>query len=134
MAGDVSVNVPVQPGFNSTFQSKNGIVGKDLSRRATLVQLAAKAQVGVRTGMLKRDITKNWTNGVGGDLAIRVGSTRRYAEWHHEGTRPHVIRPKNAKVLRWTNKQGKSVFARVVHHPGTKPNRFLTDNLHLAVR
>lgn len=125
--------VPVNPGFDATFKSRDGVVGRDLSRRATRVQLAAKAQAGVRTGMLKRDITKNWINGKRGDLAIKVGSTRSYALLHHEGTRPHVIRAKNAKALRFTNSRGDVVFARSVQHPGTRANRYLKDNLHLAV-
>jgi hypothetical protein len=126
--------VPVQPGFDRTFRSRDGIVGRDLSRRATRVQLAAKAQTGVDTGMNKRDITKNWINGRGDDLAIKVGAARHYSLMHHEGTRPHVIRPKNAKVLRFVNKRGDVVFARSVNHPGTRPNRYLADNLHLALR
>jgi hypothetical protein len=40
------------------------------------------------------------------------------------GTNPHEIRPRNKKVLKF-EVRGKTVFARVVHHPGTKPNNFL---------
>lgn len=46
-----------------------------------------------------------------------------YALYVHEGTRPHEIRPKNKKVL--ANKRTGQVFGKVVHHPGTQPNRFL---------
>lgn len=55
-----------------------------------------------------------------------------------EGTRPHTIRPRNKSVLSWpasssgrrlsgrarTN-SGRRIFAKVVHHPGTKPAPFL---------
>jgi hypothetical protein len=123
-----------QPGFNNTFQSRDGLVGRDLSTRATRVQLAAKAQTGVRTGANKRDITKQWTSTSGTTLTIKVGAARPYSLAHHEGTRSHVIRAKNAKALRFMNKAGDVVFARGVMHPGTRPNRYLTDNLHLAVR
>lgn len=126
--------VPMQPGFDEVFRSRDGIVGRDLSNRATRVQLAAKAQTGVRTGMLKRDITKTWVRGTPPDLAIRVGASVKHALIHHDGTKPHVIRPKNAKALRFTNKRGDVVFARAVNHPGTRPNRYLADNLHLATR
>lgn len=128
------IRVPVQPGFDHTFRSRDGAVGRMLSTRATRVQLAGKAQAGVRTGALKRDITKRWIRGRGKDLAIAVGSSVRHAHLHHEGTRPHLIRPKNAKALRFMNANGDVVFARVVRHPGTRANRFLSDNLHLAVR
>jgi hypothetical protein len=125
------INVPDQPGWDQVFANRNSAVGRDLSNRATRVQLAAKAQAGVRTGALKRDITKNW---VGRGLTIRVGSSRPYALMHHEGTRPHIIRPRRAKALRWVNPRGEVVFAQVVRHPGTHPNRYLEDNLQLAVQ
>ena len=41
------------------------------------------------------------------------------------GTKAHDIRPKNAKVLRF-EVQGKIVFCKLVHHPGTKENPYIT--------
>ena len=41
------------------------------------------------------------------------------------GTKPHDIRPKTKKVLRFKVK-GEVVFARIVHHPGTKANPYIT--------
>lgn len=47
------------------------------------------------------------------------------------GTKQHVIRPRKGKFLVFTPKGGgKKVFARVVHHPGTKPNNFLLKALN----
>jgi hypothetical protein len=42
-----------------------------------------------------------------------------------EGTRPHVIRARNAQALHfyWA-KMGQDVFFKSVQHPGTKPNDF----------
>lgn len=48
----------------------------------------------------------------------RVGTNLFYAEWLEDGTKPHVIRPRNAKTLRFKGRSG-IVFAKVVHHPGT---------------
>lgn len=60
--------------------------------------------------------------------SIWVGSELPYAIFHHEGTRPHVIEAKNAKFLRFRSRQsGEFVFRKRVNHPGTQPNRFLTD-------
>jgi hypothetical protein len=127
-------------GMYEVFQSQDGEVGRDLSNRATRDQLAARRPEGKDTHMLERSIVKRWDRGrVGtgagrrGDLVAIVGSDRWYALLHHEGTRPHVIQPKNPMgVLRFV-KDGRVVFARVVHHPGTRPNRYLSDNLPLAV-
>ncbi|MGW3565136.1 hypothetical protein ACWDSL_14795 [Streptomyces sp. NPDC000941] len=40
------------------------------------------------------------------------------------GTRPHIIRPRRSKVLRF-DVDGRTVFAAYVRHPGTRPNNFL---------
>lgn len=42
------------------------------------------------------------------------------------GTKPHVITPKRGRYLVFTPKGASGpVYARVVHHPGTKANNFL---------
>lgn len=47
------------------------------------------------------------------------------------GTKKHDIRPKKGKFLVFTPKGGGGkVFARIVHHPGTKPNNFLLKALN----
>ena len=57
---------------------------------------------------------------------MKIGSDVRHALWHHEGTRPHAI--VGRRVLRFV-KNGKVVFAHKVAHPGTRPNKYLSDNL-----
>lgn len=126
--------VPVQPGYDWTFRSPEGVVGRDLHRRGKRVETAAQRQAGSRRGTLRRDITTEWTNTSGDILTIRVGSSNvPHALMHHQGTRPHVIFPVHGKVLRFVNKAGNVVFAKVVHSPGTRGNHYLTDNLKLAV-
>lgn len=56
-----------------------------------------------------------------------------YAEFVNDGTRPHIIRPKNAKALRF-RVGGQVVYARVVHHPGTRGTRFLDRALRDVLR
>lgn len=56
--------------------------------------------------------------------SVTIGSDVFYAPYVHDGTRPHVIRPKRGKALRFVI-GGQVVFARVVQHPGTRPNPFL---------
>ena len=48
-----------------------------------------------------------------------------------QGTKPHEIRPVRRKMLRF-EVHGKVVYARVVHHPGTKPNNFLLKALIIS--
>jgi hypothetical protein len=48
------------------------------------------------------------------------------------GTKAHLIRPRNAKMLRWFNESGEKVFRKSVRHPGQSADPWLapaiTDN------
>lgn len=48
-----------------------------------------------------------------------------YAGYVEFGTQPHEIRPKNAKALRFMI-GSKVVYARVVHHPGTRAAHYVS--------
>lgn len=56
-----------------------------------------------------------------------------YAVFVHWGTRPHVIGPKNKKVLRWSGPNG-FTFSRHVNHPGYKGDPYLTNAARDAMR
>jgi hypothetical protein len=107
-----------------------GPVGRDLNKRARRVMTAAKAQVGVDTGRLKQSIHVRNHNRTMTGQSIQVGSPVSYALAHHNGTRPHLIVPKTAKVLRFTA-GSRVIYTHSVRHPGTRPNKYLTDNLYL---
>lgn len=47
------------------------------------------------------------------------------------GSKPHIIRPVNAKVLRFQTK-GSVVFAKFVNHPGNDPNPFIDRAIDLT--
>jgi hypothetical protein len=136
-------------------RSRGREVVRDLIRRGTAVQQGARRQirlghVGVggqaaRRGRINlRDTVHvrlvnggNYRGFLGksepSEPVVIVGSEDPIAYLHHEGTRPHVIVPRTAPMLVfWSNRAGRVVYARKVLHPGTRPNRFLTDNLHLA--
>lgn len=105
---------------------------RDLDRRATLVQAAARQRVGKRTRKLERSIVKR----PGADATsayVDVVAEQPYARMHHDGTGPHLITPRYRKVLRFPAGSG-VVFAYRARHPGTRPNRFLTDVLFVAGR
>jgi hypothetical protein len=84
----------------------------------------------LRDSIVKRIQT---TGGGRGMPRVIVGSSHPIALIHHEGTRPHIIVPVKAKALRFPGAAPSGfIFAKRVNHPGTKPNRYLTDNLHLV--
>ena len=65
-----------------------------------------------------------------------IGADRQrapHAVFVHWGTRPHIIRPKNKKALRWAGGGG-FIFARFVNHPGYKGDPFLVNAANQAMR
>lgn len=118
-----------EPALRKLLKSPDGAVGRHLRKKGKLVELAAKRQVGVRTGALRSSIHMRHGRDVRGQY-VMVGSKLPYAKMHHEGTKPHMIFPNKAPILRFT-KRGQVIYAHAVAHPGTKANKYLTDNLKL---
>lgn len=122
--------VPDRNGIRYTFREKDGPVGRYAQGMGRTLTSLAKRQVGVRTRALQRSITYRVYNRRSSvnDLRIQVGSDNKIALLHHKGTKPHTIKPRYKKALRF-QQHGKIVFAHIVKHPGTRANRYLTDNL-----
>ncbi len=107
-------------------------VGEGLREGAELVEQSAKREHGYtdRSGDLTRSIEAQPVTGAfyahnqGADVSADAG----HAKFVHGGTKPHVIRARKAKALRF-QAGGKTVFARSVNHPGTEPEPFLTEAL-----
>lgn len=129
----------IQPAWDFLRFSKYGIVGRDMTRRGHYIAMRARAQVGVDSGALRRTIRQETYNGRslsrGPYTRVSAGDTKtRYALMHHEGTRPHEIKPTGRKSVLKFNVGGKTVYATRVMHPGTRENNYLTDHLAAAVR
>ena len=69
-----------------------------------------------RTGRMRQSLSVRY----GRDYAV-VGVGVPYAAAHQFGarTRPHVIRPRSAKALRFYGRTGRWVFRKLVRHPGS---------------
>jgi hypothetical protein len=74
-----------------------------------------------RTGLLRHSTVAKLDRA---KLRGSVSNAVKYARYVEEGTRPHVIRPRRAKMLRFTV-GGRVVFSHGVHHPGTSPRPFM---------
>lgn len=90
----------------------------------------ARADVPVRTGHLGQSIgegpiTFTGPRTVHGSVHVNAD----YAVYVHEGTRAHVIGPRRAKALRFQI-GGRTVFAKLVRHPGTRARPFLRNAAH----
>lgn len=122
------------------LRGRSGAVLRRLLVDGALVKARAREQVGVhqplpgerrkrRPGTLRDSIVVRIVEG-GKYATVAVGSEDPIAFLHHEGTPPHVIRAriKPMLVFYWP-KVGQVVAFKQVNHPGTKPNRYLTDSL-----
>ena len=73
------------------------------------------------------ELAQSWRIVGQGKGYVEVGTSLiGLVEQLSEGTSPHLIEPKNGKVLRF-EMGGQEVFATRVFHPGTRPNPFLDD-------
>ncbi len=126
------------------LRSPTGPLGRHLIERGTVFQAAARAQLAPhrKSGCLEDSIVKRIEN-LDGEIALRVISDTApcspdrtsYSLLVHEGTAPHDIVAQSAGSLGfyWANgPDGPGVYHFAsVHHPGTAPVPFLTDNLAL---
>lgn len=79
-----------------------------------LVIAEMQQQVPIRSGFLRESFASHETpNG------FTVYSTASYAKYVDQGTKPHTIFPRQAKVLRFILPSGGVVFAKYVKHPGS---------------
>ncbi|RLI09368.1 hypothetical protein DRO32_00780, partial [Candidatus Bathyarchaeota archaeon] len=92
-------------------------------------ELASKAEELVRERAPRRSgaLARSVGSEVRGSRAL-VGVRARYAPFLEWGTRPHEIRPRSARALRFPM-GGRLVFARRVLHPGIKPRFFVLSAL-----
>lgn len=97
---------------------------RELREAGRQVVNRAKVLAPVRTGRLRSSIRADPPRIFSLRGSLTVGSDLEYAAMVNDGTRPHRIRPRTKRALRFVV-NGQVVFARVVNHPGTKPNPFL---------
>lgn len=72
----------------------------------------------VKTGVLRGSVKANRT----GALGWKISSSMPYVVPVEMGSKPHVIRPRSGKFLRFPGGSG-MVYARQVNHPGTRARK-----------
>ena len=116
--------------LNRTFSATGRREGDAAARQ---VVARAKVLAPVDTGRLRASIRVERRSFFGLRQRWTVGSDVDYAPMVNDGTKPHIIRPKRAKALRF-KVGGKTVYAMVVHHPGTRARPFLDRALQDVAR
>lgn len=120
-----------EPQFKEMTQGPQGLVAQDLLKRGEKLRVLAIRQVGKHTGELARSI-KVFLLQTGSGLEVLVGSDHPRALMVHQGTRPHLVKAKFGRMLRF-RVGGRIVYAQKVHNRGMRPNKYLTDNLRRVV-
>lgn len=93
-----------------------------LMQAATYIAETMKSLCPVDTGNLRDSIS---VRSQGDSIVIGPDMGQApYAGYVEFGTAPHEIRPRSAKALRFTI-GSQVVFARVVHHPGTRAAHYV---------
>jgi hypothetical protein len=119
----VSVEVRIDRGrLARMLRSRGGMMARHLRRRNERVARRAEQ---LAPGSMGRYISHRIVEGPRGLTGV-VTCDHPATVYVINGTRPHVIRPRRAKALKFTV-DGRTVFATVVHHPGTKANNFLAE-------
>jgi hypothetical protein len=95
-----------------------------IDRQARRFAAFAFVEAPKKTGRYANAIT--WRNITGPEMAgFEVLSPGPLGTFIQKGTKAHVIRARNAPMLRfYWPKVGRVVYFKSVNHPGTKPNRF----------
>lgn len=101
-----------------------------IERAAEYAEEEMRRRAPERTGRLKRSIRRRVNLA---RLEAEVGPTVPYAIYVELGTRPHIIRPVRASALRF-EVEGQIVFAKLVRHPGTRPQPFIWETAEAVER
>lgn len=119
---DATYTVSIDRG--ATEAEATRIMARKAASLTRRIAAQAKANVPVLTGNLGRSIQEDPIKITGTTVTTGVTATANYAAAVHDGTRPHVIRPKNVSALKFQI-GGRTIFASSVNHPGTRPRPFL---------
>lgn len=129
-----------QAGLDQVLRSRTGPVGRHME---AVGREAVRAANVIANAELKRGQPPAGYHGgfyaepqlvAGRGVRIRVGNRSRVSVWVEQGTVPHIIVPRRARVLVFQNEQGATIFARRVNHPGTRAYRVLDRAVRIAVR
>lgn len=112
----------------------DAILSQEMKRAAEVGVVEVRRNPGFkpRTGTLQRATKGKVVRTKRGGI-VRLQNAKRYAAPIDKGSRPHVIRARRGRALRFVS-GGKLIFRRSVRHPGNRPFRFLSGALLTAYR
>lgn len=121
-------------GIYHVLRSERGPTAAYIRKLGKEVTVIAKLLAGVKTGRLKKSIKMSRDRSYTGGYGVIVGADVRHALVHHQGARPHIIKPKSPRgVLVFQGRAG-IVRTTLVRHPGHKANPYLVAALKRVIR
>lgn len=121
----MSVEVRIDPGrISRLLRLRGGLAERGLRKRTEKVARIAQRKAPGTVGAYIDWKIQSGPRGLQGVIVCDHPAVHYVLN----GTRPHVIRPRRAKALRF-DIGGRTVFAKVVHHPGTRPRDFMSEAL-----
>lgn len=117
----MTVEVRLDPAaLRALLRDRNGPAGRALlARTEEVADIARREAPGSMPDFITAEVVETRTG-----LEGVITSAHRATNLVLQGTRPHLIRPRNARALRFEI-GAQVVYSRLVHHPGTKANDFL---------
>lgn len=117
-----------QRGILRGLKAMDAATDAGLEEEATGIMRRWGLHMRKRTRRLFRSRRREPVGGKSKRRGWRMYSDEKHAEVEERGSRPHVIRPRKARALRFTI-GGRVVFAKSVRHPGTKGSKALASAL-----
>lgn len=126
---EISIKIENLDKLKAAFQKApavaTGEYGRAIERTAFKIEGDAKRAAPVNKqsggGNLRQLIGSRMT----GKASAIVESKAKYSAYVDQGTRPHIIRIKRARVL--ANRRTGQIFGKIVQHPGTKAQPYFTN-------
>jgi hypothetical protein len=129
----MSISAPALATLQRAFVEAPALAERELYATMVAVTQAMEGEVKdampKRTGLTAASVNSDTYSTPEGAIGV-VGSASPIALFIEEGTRPHEIRAVRAKALAFNlGEGGPLVFAKVVHHPGTKAQHIFANTL-----
>lgn len=104
--------------FNAAFEAAAREMEKDVKG----------AFIDAVSGWKHKPVWRGYVRLNADQIYISVGTTDQIFKYVDEGTKAHIIKPVRAKMLHWVDPtSGEDVFAKEVHHPGSKAQNISKD-------
>lgn len=125
--------MPIRVRIEGIAETKQAIIGlpQKIARNALLQMsqvaydsVQAGADKHTKTGALFQSVFNRPTDSGGREVG-HDPQRAPYAPFVIFGTRPHTIRPRDKKALRWAS-GGEFIFAKFVNHPGYEGDDYMT--------